>query len=96
MITVFQNGNDLYAMLASNNPYSAGQAVGYIAGGADVGASNVISGFRFCLPQGATEGQLASVVKNWLEKYPERRHFAARGLVAASLFEAFPCAQAAQ
>jgi hypothetical protein len=50
-----------------------------------------VLGFHACIRDGVTVTQIADVVKLWLQKHPENRDYAAAGLVAAALEEAFPC-----
>jgi len=93
----FVSGNNLYAMLSDNIRKS--QAYGYIQAIADaeddekkglllgVGLNRLF----FCVPDGATVGQLADVVKMSLEKYPADRHLPAAELVRAAFYGAWPC-----
>jgi hypothetical protein len=45
----------------------------------------------FVVPRGVIVGQLVDVVRVYLEKNPNRRHFPAAGLVGQALQEAYPC-----
>jgi hypothetical protein len=45
----------------------------------------------FDVPNGATAGQLGDVVKAWLQKNPEHRHFNGPSLVSAALATVYPC-----
>jgi len=63
----------------------------YIVGIADALEGNVIDGWRACIPQSVTQGQAKDVALKWLRAHPEKRHFAAAGLVAYALSDAFPC-----
>ena len=47
-----------------------------------------------CTPKGASLGQLARVVKKFLQDHPESLHLDAGGLVYNALNEAFPCPEA--
>ena len=47
-----------------------------------------------CTPKGASLGQLARVVKKYLQDHPEFLHLDAGGLVYNALNEAFPCPEA--
>ena len=85
----FVDGNELYEDM--KNDYGKLYSSGYITGVADVGNDNSIYGFRFCVPQQATRGQLSDVVSKWLEQNPGKRHFSASSLIALAFQEAFPC-----
>jgi hypothetical protein len=87
----FETGNHLYNLLTSQVEAERTFSMGFITGIADAGAYSEVQGRSFCMPIGATEGQIRDIVKNWLEKYPEKRHLFAAGLVAQALQEAFPC-----
>lgn len=66
--------------------------LGYISGVADaLAAGNAINNARACFPKVVTVGLLQDVVVKFLELRRKERHFAAVGLVAAALNEAFPC-----
>lgn len=93
----FVSGNELYAML--NDQFRKNQAYGYIEAIADaednekkglllgIGLNRIF----FCVPDQATVGQLADVVKVSLEKYPADRHLPAADLVRAAFYGAWPC-----
>jgi len=85
----FVDGNELYEDMKNN--YGKLYSSGYITGVADVGNDNSIYGFRFCVPQQATRGQLADVVNKWLEQNPDKRHYSASSLIAHAFQETFPC-----
>jgi hypothetical protein len=69
-----------------------GVCIGYIEGVADVLSSGtVLHGFKACFPVDLITGQLLDVVKNWIERNPEKLHYSAPGLVASALSSAFPC-----
>jgi len=72
-------------------PYGA--CIGYIEAVLDIseGVDKGINGFKFCINKNVTSGQVRDIVLKWLEDNPQNRHFGASGLVAASLFVAFPC-----
>ena len=46
---------------------------------------------EFCVPAGATLGQLQKVVIKGLNEVPEKLHLIASGLVFNIFYEAFPC-----
>ena len=72
---------------------------GYVAGVADAMLQNDlmaknsegVGGWHACFRTHPTVGQLANVVKQWLQSHPEKRDNGAAGLVAEALQEAFPC-----
>jgi hypothetical protein len=72
---------------------------GYVAGVADAMLQNDlmaknsegVGGWHACFRTHPTVGQLANVVKQWLQSHPEKRDNGAAGLVAEALQQAFPC-----
>lgn len=86
----FQDGNGLYAAISSPSEYTRIYSVGYISGVVDSGKLG-LNGFKYCVPEAATAGQLKDVVEKWLEENPATRHYAAPGLIAAALQASFPC-----
>jgi hypothetical protein len=65
--------------------------LGYIDGVADALDKNIINGYKACVPDGVTAGQLQDVVVQYLRLNPADRHFLAFGLVADAISKAFPC-----
>ena len=45
----------------------------------------------FCVPDGASTGQLVKVVTKYLNERPEKLHLSAGSAVANALYSAFPC-----
>jgi hypothetical protein len=72
----------------------AGTCMGYLTAVMDAlaGGGNV-NGYRACIPPTADMNQIVDIVKSFIRNHPEKRHFLAVGLVAASFSEAFPCKQ---
>ncbi len=68
---------------------------GYIMAVAHVLASDEITGWSACIPQGreVTNRRLIDVAKKFLNDNPELRHLAAQSLVAMALSKAFPCSE---
>jgi hypothetical protein len=89
----FLNANDLYIKLSANDATTLLVGVAYVAGVADAGSGGTVQsgGWRFCLQPNMTQVQIADVVKLWLDRHPEKRHFGAAGVVAHALEESFPC-----
>jgi len=58
--------------------------LGYIVAIAD-------SSLKHCSPPESTYGQIALIVKKYLDKNPEKLHFDAHTLIEAALIGAFPC-----
>ena len=89
----FQNGNTLWADCngKADDWFIKGYCAGYISSISDALDGNAIDGYRACLPNGVTIGQVQDVVVKWLRAHPEKRHFQAAGLVAQALEDAFPC-----
>jgi hypothetical protein len=82
-------GNTLWEACSSRNDL----CLAYIVGTADAiqAARGSLLGWRVCLPNGVTEGQAMDVVVQFLSQHPEMRQYAATGLVANALANAFPC-----
>jgi len=70
-----------------------GMCAGFIAGVNDSQASQFASGQAptFCLPAGVQIGQLAKVVRKYLEDNPAKLHLPSVILVNSALDQAFPC-----
>jgi endonuclease YncB( thermonuclease family) len=72
--------------------YSHGECLGYIEAVIQILLNGgAVGDWRACLPGNGTIGQAKDVVLKSLRDHPEQRHFAAAGLIAAALHEAFPC-----
>ena len=96
MAGTFANGNLLYSQCqAAHGTSDHGACQGYIIGIFDALDETKkyggIGGFRACAPQHINRIQVIDVMKQFLEKNPALRHFAASGLVAQALSEAWPC-----
>jgi Rap1a immunity proteins len=91
----FDSGNRLYEDCRSENYFNRGYCGGYVTGIVDsieaMQASGVLPESALCIPEGATKGQLADVVRQYLEDHPERRHADAGSLVPEALGRAFGC-----
>jgi hypothetical protein len=91
-VNAIQNGNKLYSFMTSPELTLKTYAEGYAAGIADAsGGIFAVMGYRFCMPISVTDAQLSDIVRLWLERHPEQRHYAASALVVQALVEAFPC-----
>jgi hypothetical protein len=60
--------------------------------------SGVVDGYqagdgvpRICIPDGATQGEMALVVSKYLNRYPERLHNTPVSLVIDALATVYPC-----
>jgi hypothetical protein len=91
----FDSGNRLYEDCSSENYFNRGYCGGYVVGIVDtieaMQASGVLPESALCIPEGATKGQLADVVRQYLDDHPERRHADAGSLVPEALGTAFRC-----
>jgi hypothetical protein len=58
-----------------------------------IATAEAFDGRLFCIPMGATAGQLVAVTRKYLREYPERWNEPASQLVIAALTAAFPCAK---
>ncbi|AGA11066.1 hypothetical protein HR059_24410 (plasmid) [Sinorhizobium meliloti WSM1022] len=65
-------------------------ALAYIEGIIDAYAT-VGPPIDYCLPKGATYGDVRDAVCKWVSNYPEERHRAGALLVPVALREAWPC-----
>lgn len=90
---ISETGNQLYNFCGEpDGSFGSVYCSGYTAAIVKVLESNSINGFSACFPQsGVTYGQIEDIVYAYLNKNPELRHFAASGLFAEALSEAFPC-----
>ena len=91
----YESGNSLLQKCKSEPDlfYLHGICTGYILGVAEAldGPERGLGNFRFCTPEGVTNGQLKDVVVKWLQVRPQHRHFTGSSLIAAALRDAFPC-----
>ena len=87
----YATGSMLYLGLTSKKPYELGIARGYIGAVADIGAGEPVNGFLFCVPATVKLEQLGDVVRDWLDRHPESRNYAGKGVVGAALADAYPC-----
>ena len=80
---------------SSENYFNRGYCGGYIVGIVDtieaMQASGLLPRNALCIPDGATKGQIADVVRQHLADHPERRHLDSGSLVPEALNAAFPC-----
>ena len=82
----FLTGNMLLERLESQDPFTNGMGLGYVAGVYDV-----TRGFAHCPPQTITLGQVADMTKMLLNSRPDLRHKTADIFVVLPLRNLFPC-----
>jgi hypothetical protein len=99
----FATGNDLltemekcdkYKAGQKNNDFNCGFTIAYVAGVADAHDSlQKNMGFEalICRPVRGTTGQMVTIVRKYLDNYPEQLHATASSLVLNALAIAFPC-----
>ena len=91
----FDSGNRLFEDCAAENYFNRGYCGGYIVGIVDtieaLQARGKLPATALCVPDGVTKGQLADVVRKYLEENPQRRHADAGRLVPEALNAAFGC-----
>lgn len=91
----YDTGNRLFEDCNSENYFNRGYCGGYIVGIVDtieaMQASGLLPKKALCIPEGATKGQIADVVRQHLADHPERRHLDSGSLVPEALNAAFPC-----
>lgn len=88
------DGNKLYLALSSSSS-SADHLIAYAYIDASVSSIPYLSkdiGFKeVCVSDEVTNGQIYDVVRNYLEKYPEKRHLNAYLLTIAAVSISFQC-----
>lgn len=88
----YYTGNFLLRMLnaetVADSQVTYSQGLGYIAG-----ISDSFDEWLICTPQNATLGQLAKVVKKYLDANPEKLNQPASSLAFTALRSVWPCAQ---
>jgi hypothetical protein len=91
--SVLVDGNKLLEYCANPASTIYSECLGYTSAIADAMAVPhlAVLGWYACFREHQTRGQLADVVKLWLQNHPEKRDFGAAGLVAHAFQEAFPC-----
>ena len=88
----FQDGNKLYQNCANQDLYAPyGACVGYVMAIVDILNYQPFNRYRACTPPTVIANQAVDVAMQFLRRHPELRHYAASGLVAQALSEAFPC-----
>lgn len=93
----FETGSSILGYCSTNEndksyTFELARCVSYISAIDDVGSCEQdVQGFNWQSPSNVTRRQILKVVTKWLNDHPEKLHFAAPGLVAAALSEAFPC-----
>ncbi len=97
------DGNELYkwgrAWKQSDTQTSrdAGSFIGYVNGFIDLHTDlsdpeiRMIKAPFFCMPPNVQLGQALDAVIRYLEAHPEKRKFTGSSLVAAALWQAYPC-----
>lgn len=92
--STFRTGNDLLLSCKAADTFNQGVCNGYMTGVFDVENAFTEAGVSkriFCIPAGATAGQLQLVVIQYLEEHPEELHLTAAGLTLLAFQDAFPC-----
>lgn len=92
-----QTGNSLleYCQAPSGSP-AWGVCHGYISGVLDALQAEEAVLQRptlFCVPHGATVGQLADVAIQFLDQNPSKRHLDAASIIWTGMIKAFPCSR---
>jgi hypothetical protein len=85
----FLDGNQLLERMNGSNMDKM-LALGYV-----MAASDAVRGIRTCnVPPTITAGQTHDIVKGYLERFPQIRHFTADVLVSRALEVMWPCERA--
>ena len=82
----FYTGNDLYEKCQKDREFCSYYAAGVTDVFTDVGIRG-----SFCFPEGVTRKQIADILFNFMDKHPEKRHFAGPSLTLLAMQESFPC-----
>ncbi len=87
----FMTGNNLYALLSNSDIASrdAADALGYISGVLDQAFDDKT--LRICNEGKLARGQARQIVKNYMEKNPDKWSYVASMSVIFAMREAFPC-----
>ena len=90
----YYKGSELLERCESDSNVDKGTCLGFLAGIVDI--TNAYDGWgvvsqKFCIPDGATLGQLRKVVIKGLNEEPEKLHLGASSAVANIFYKAFPC-----
>jgi hypothetical protein len=72
---------------ARDSPYKWGTCFGYINGVAEA----LVPAGLYCLPAGASAGQVLDVAKLYIREHPDKRYLPAPQLIVNALTEKFPC-----
>jgi hypothetical protein len=88
----FVSGNRLHEWYEGGD-VSKLRAMAYVLGAADTLTSVQAVQKRcvFIAPPDMTSGQVIDIVRLYLQKHPERRHYGADGIVYEALADAWPC-----
>jgi len=80
------------ATIQLTNPSGGLACRGYVGAVADIlSDGNRVNGYRACLPDGVTRGDLVKVVRGWLDGHPDLLRSKAHLLSAQALSERYPC-----
>ena len=82
----FLTGNQLLALLQSQEVLDRIHALGYIQGVTDANMSIVI-----CPPDNVTAGQVKDMIKNYLQNIPATRNRSADRIIQDALKSVWPC-----
>ena len=84
----FFDGNKLLTMMNSNDSGDRAMALGYV-----VGVADAVRGKEFCPTSSEiTAGQIRDVVRLYLERYPQVRHFTGDTITMVALGDVWLCA----
>jgi Rap1a immunity proteins len=72
---------------ARDSTHKGGMCFGYINGVADA----LVPAGAYCLPPGASAGQVLDVAKLYIQDHPDKRYMSAPQLIVNALTEKFPC-----
>lgn len=72
---------------ARDSTYKWGTCFGYINGVADA----LVPAQLYCLPKGASAGQVLDVAKLYIQDHPDKQYLPAPQLIVNALVEKFPC-----
>ncbi len=87
----WMSGNELKESCHSEGQYGRGACLGFTSAVAGIVDTETIYGWRACIPDGVTRGQLRDIMVKFLDDHPEKLHHSAASLAARAYEEVFPC-----
>lgn len=86
----WMNGYELKEYCQKSS-WERGICLGFTSAVANIVANEPVAGWRACIPDGVTRGQLRDIMVKFLDDHPEKLHHSAASLAARAYEEVFPC-----